>query len=263
MLKNLKYLLLFYLISLNFSCSEYKNIPYYQDLNVPNYYEENINNYSQLKIQPGDILAINVSSVNPEAASVFNTSINRVNGSTENTPNNPVYGFKVNADGDLQLPLVGDMKVIGLTIDDISKQLTANLLPYLKSPIVNVRIVNFKISVLGDVLRPDVYTITNDHINVNEALGLAGDLNITAKRKNVLLVREINGKREYFVIDLTKKELFNSPYYYLKNNDILYIQPDKTKYGTVERSSKSIGLILTGLSVIAIVVSAILVQHHL
>jgi polysaccharide export outer membrane protein len=153
------------------------------------------------------------------------------------------------------------MKVSGLSTDELAKQLDTDLLPFLTRPIVNVRILNFKISVLGDVLRPDAYTITNDHININEALSLAGDLNITAKRKNVLLVREENGKRQYFVIDLTTRELFNSPYYYLKNNDILYVEPDKTKFATVERSSKPISLVLSGLSVIAIVISAILIQH--
>ena len=113
------------------------------------------------------------------------------------------------------------MKVSGLTTEEVSQQLTSNLLPYLNKPIVNVRVLNFKISVFGDVLKPDVFTIQNEHININEALALAGDLNITAKRDNILLIREQNGKRQYFPVDLTKKEIFESPYYYLQNNDIL------------------------------------------
>jgi len=253
---------LFMIIPFLFACNGYKNIPYYQDLKASKYTEEKINNYSVLRIQPGDIIGVNVNGVNQEAASVFNTNIMRVNGNNlDNTTSNPVFGYKVNTAGEVQLPLIGNMKVSGLSTDELAKQLSTDLLPYLKSPIVNVRILNFKISVLGDVLRPDAYTITNDHININEALSLAGDLNITAKRKNVLLIREENGKRQYFTIDLTTKELFNSPYYYLKNNDILYVEPDKTKFATVERSSKPIGLVLSGLSVIAIVVSAILIQH--
>lgn len=259
----LKNISLLVLIVLNLSCNTYRNIPYFQNLDHSKYSQEEINNYSPLKIQPGDILEINVNSINQEAASVFNPSLNRANGNNpKNIEINPIYGYKVGPNGDVQLPLVGNMKVVGMTIDQVNAQLTANLLPYLKSPIVNTHIINFRISVLGDVLRPDVYTVQNEHININEALSLAGDLNITAKRKNVLLVRELNGKREYFNIDLTKKDLFNSPYYYLQNNDILYIEPDRTKYASVDPGYRAATLILSGLSVAAIIISALLVQHH-
>jgi polysaccharide export outer membrane protein len=246
-----------------FNDSEYKDVSYFQNLSHNGSFQEDINNYSPLKIQTGDILGINVNSINQEAASVFNTSLNRVNGNNmDNNVNNPVYGFRVDANGEVQLPLVGNMKVAGFTTDDIAKQLTANLVTYLKSPIVSVRIINFKISVFGDVLRPDVFNVQNEHININEALSLAGDLNITAKRTDVLLIREQGGKRQFFVIDLTKRDLFSSPYYYLQNNDILYIEPDKTKYDTVSRSYKRTSLTLATLSVLAIVLSAFLVYHH-
>jgi polysaccharide export outer membrane protein len=242
---------------------QYKDISYYQNLDRSGNYEEEIRNYSPLKIQTGDILGINVSDINQEAASVFNTSINRVNGNNmENTPLNPVYGFKVDANGEVQLPLVGSMKVAGFTTDEVGKQLTASLLNYLKKPIVNIRILNFKISVQGDVLKPDVYTIQNDHINIVEALSLAGDLTITAKRTNVLLIREENGKRQFFTINLTKKDLFDSPYYYLHNNDILYVDPDETKYDAVSRSYKTNTLTISALSVAAIILSAFFVYHH-
>jgi polysaccharide export outer membrane protein len=155
------------------------------------------------------------------------------------------------------------MKVAGMTTDQVAQQLTNDLLPYLKKPIVNVRLLNFKISVMGDVLKPDSYTVQNEHINIYEALSLAGDLNITAKRKGVFLIREQNGKRQYFPIDLTKKEVFNQPYYYLQNNDILYVEPDQSKYSNVDnRGYKNTSLILSGLSAIAIVVSALLIQNR-
>ena len=246
-----------------FRDSEYKDVSYFQNLNHSGSFQEDINNYSPLKIQPADILGINVSSINQEAASVFNTSLNHVNGGSAegNTPN-PVYGFRVDANGEVQLPLVGSMKVAGLSTDEVAKQLTANLLTYLKSPIVGIRIINFKISVFGDVLRPDVFNIQNEHININEALSLAGDLNITAKRTNVLLIREQDGKRQFFVIDLTKRDLFSSPYYYLHNNDVLYIDPDKTKYDTVSRSYKRSAITIGTISVLAILLSAFLVYRH-
>jgi polysaccharide export outer membrane protein len=263
MVQKLTKLFLFTFIVLSFSCSSYKNIPYFQDLDHAKITEENINNFSVIKVQKGDILGINVNSLNPEAASIFNTSLSRVNGNNmENTSSNPVFGFKVDADGVVKLPLIGEFKVLGKTTDEIEKQLTVELFPYLKKPIVNVRILNFKISVFGDVLKPDVYNVQNDHININEALSLAGDLTITAKRKNILLIRESNGKRQYFPVDMTKKEIFNSPYYYLQNNDILYIEPDKTKYAPVDRGYRTTSLLFSALSAVAVLVSAIIIQRR-
>ena len=255
------FLLLFPL--LNFSCGEYNKIPYYQNLDHTRYSEESITNYTKFKIQKEDILSINVSSLNQEAASVFNTGSARVTGNnSDNSGTSPGYSAKVNSEGMVNLPLVGQMKVIGLTTEEVSQQLTSNLLPYLNKPIVNVRVLNFKISVFGDVLKPDVFTIQNEHVNINEALALAGDLNITAKRDNILLIREQNGKRQYFPVDLNKKEIFESPYYYLQNNDILYIEPDKTKYDNVSRGYRSAAIFLSGLSIVAIIASALLVQRR-
>jgi polysaccharide export outer membrane protein len=245
-----------------FRDQEYKNVSYFQNLDHTGFHEEKINNYAPFKIQPGDILGINViSSSNQEAASVFNTSINRVIGANSDAIN-PVYGFKVNTDGNVQLPLVGNMKVAGITTDQVARELTTNLLTYLKNPIVNVRVLNFKISVLGDVLRPNVYNIQNERVTINEAISMAGDLNITANRKNALLIREEDGKRMYYNIDLTKKVLFDSSYYYLHNNDVIYIDPDKTKYDTVSRSYKRATLSLTALSIVAVVLSAFIVYSR-
>jgi polysaccharide export outer membrane protein len=246
------------------SCHAYKDIPYYQNLDRSRVTEEAITNYSPLKIQPGDILGINVSTTTPDGSAVFSSSLNRPMGNNSETiVTNPVYGYMVDPNGSIQVPYIGPMKVKGMTTDEVAKQLSANLVTYLTKPIVNVRIINFKISVLGDVLRPDVYTVANQHININEALGLAGDLNITAKRKNVLLVREQDGKREYYTIDLTRKDLFNSPYYYLKNNDILYIEPDRTKYDTVDRSYRTSSLAISAVSALAsIIVSLILIRKY-
>ena len=245
-----------------FKDQEYKDVSYFQNLDHTGFHEEKINNYTPFKIQPGDILGINViSPSNQEAASVFNTSTNRVIGANPDAIN-PVYGFKVDADGNVQLPLVGNMKVAGITTDQIAKELTNSLLTYLKSPTVNVRVLNFKISVFGDVLRPNVYNIQNERITINEAISMAGDLNITANRKNALLIREEDGKRMYYNIDLTKKVLFDSPYYYLHNNDVIYIDPDKTKYDSVSRNYKRATLGLTALSIAAIVLSAFIVYHH-
>lgn len=224
------------------SCSSYKNIPYFQNVNRGSSLNESIDNFSPLTIQREDILGIAVSSLNPEA---WGDSSNKT------------AGYRVDQNGEIQLPLIGNLKVAGLTTEMIGKEIQRKLTTYLKQPSVNVRILNFKISVIGDVARPNVYQIPNERVTVPEALGLAGDLNITGIRNNVLLIREADGKRQYYNLDLTSADLFKSPYYYLKNNDVLYVQPDKTKSNSGDRNYRTASLILSAASVITIILTSI------
>lgn len=224
------------------SCSSYKNIPYFQNVNRSNSANESIDNFSPLTVQREDILGITVSSLNPEA---WGDSSNKTS------------GYRVDQAGEIQLPLIGNLKVVGLTTESISKEIQKRLTTYLKQPSVNVRVLNFKISVIGDVARPNIYQIPNERVTVPEALGLAGDLNITGIRNNVLLIREIDGKRQYYNLDLTSADLFKSPYYYLKNNDVLYVQPDKTKSNSGDRNYRTASLILSAASVITIILTSI------
>jgi len=206
------------------SCNTYKNIPYFQNVDRSNTVNEKIDNYSPITIQKQDILGITVTSLNPDAWK----------DDTEK-PN----GYLVDMNGNIQLPLVGSIKAEGFTTNDLRQQIESKLATYLKEPSVNVRIINFKISVIGDVAHPNVYPIPNERVTVPEALGLAGDLNITGIRNNVLLIREVNGNRQFINIDLTTADLFKSPYYYLKNND---------------RSYRTISLVLATLSLVATIV---------
>jgi len=221
------------------SCNTYKNIPYFQNVDRSNTVNEKIDNYSPITIQKQDILGITVTSLNPDAWK----------DDTEK-PN----GYLVDMNGNIQLPLVGSIKAEGFTTNDLRQQIESKLATYLKEPSVNVRIINFKISVIGDVAHPNVYPIPNERVTVPEALGLAGDLNITGIRNNVLLIREVNGNRQFINIDLTTADLFKSPYYYLKNNDVIYVQPDKTKSNSGDRSYRTISLVLATLSLVATIV---------
>ncbi|MBS1526482.1 MAG: polysaccharide biosynthesis/export family protein [Bacteroidetes bacterium] len=238
------------------SCTAYKDVPYLQDLNQNTITKEEINNYSPLVIEPGDILGIHESSLNPEADAVFNNNLNRINGDNiDRTPQNAVIGFLVDAKGNIRLPYIGEMKVAGYNTTELTDILQTKLQTYLSKPIVNIRVLNFKVSVIGDVARPDVYTITNERVTIPEALALAGDLNVTAIRNNIILIREIDGKREFIPIDMTSKKLFESPYYYLKNNDVLYATPNRAKVAAASTSFQKVSLVIAALSVIAIVVS--------
>ncbi|MCF0042549.1 polysaccharide biosynthesis/export family protein [Dyadobacter fanqingshengii] len=247
-----------YIITLLFlsSCGSYKHIPYFQDLKPSEVSQEEVSNFSAITIQKADILGINVNSRNPESSAIFNYNLNRANGPSMDQPSDsPVVGYLVDEKGEINLPLVGNMKVAGMTTSELREKLSQTLLTYYKDPVVNIRLLNFKVSVFGDVARPDVYRLQNERTTITQALSLAGDLNITAMRTNILLVREQDGKRSFITIDLTSKKLFDSPYYYLKNNDEIYVQPDRTKYATVDRGYRVTTLILSGLSIIAIVLS--------
>jgi len=238
------------------SCRSYKHIPYFQDLNRNLPSEEQVENFSPLQIQPGDILGINVNSRNPESSATFNYNLNRLNGSNfDQSASNPVTGYLVDQDGNIILPILGKMKVAGTSTYKLREKLTDTLLVFYKDPVVNIRIINFKVSVYGDVQKPDVYTLQNERTTITQAISLAGDLNITAMRNNIVLIREENGKRSFISVDLTSKAIFKSPYYYLKNNDEIYVQPDRTKYATVDRGYRVTTLVLSGLSIIAIVLS--------
>lgn len=224
------------------SCSSYKNVPYFQDVKRSPSLKEDITNYSPLIIQPQDMLSVIVTSAN---VSAWQDSTGKAE-------------YQVSQRGTIQLPLLGEVTVAGSTADSLQNKLTKALSRYLKKPTVNVRITNFKVSVLGDVLRPDVFKISNSRVTVLEALSLAGDLNITALRTNVLLIREVDGKRSYINIDLTSAKVFNADTYYLRNNDILYVQPDKTKFAEVDRGYRTLSLLLSGLSIVAIVLANVL-----
>ncbi|MDO9137013.1 MAG: polysaccharide biosynthesis/export family protein, partial [Lutibacter sp.] len=155
--------------------------------------------------------------------------------------------YLVNSDGDINFPVLGKIKVEGFTIKEITSHLTEALAVYIKNPIVNIRLTNFKVTVLGEVQKPGTYPVPNERISILEAIGLAGDLTIQGKRKNMVLIREQNGKRTFIDIDLTNKEILNSPYFYLAQNDVLIVEPNKTKINS-SAVGPNIGVIFASIS---------------
>jgi len=241
------------------SCGvKYKSVPYFTDLPVDSTIQEQIRNQAAITIQKNDILAITVNSLNPEASAIFNlgtTSSLLGEGNANINPSNTANGFMVDEKGTIQLPLVGSIHVEGMTTASARELIQSKLVSYLKEPVVSLKLVNFKVSVLGDVAKPGVYPVNNERITISEALSMAGDLTITAVRSNVLLVRENEGKRQYIRLDMQSKDLFNSPYYYLRNNDLLYVQPGNAKYASVDSSYRNVSLIISALSVIALLIT--------
>jgi polysaccharide export outer membrane protein len=149
---------------------------------------------------------------------------------------------------------LGKLKVVGLTTNALKESITKQLESHLKNPVVTIRLENFRITVLGEVKSPGAFAITSERISIPEAIGLAGDLTIQGKRKNVLLIRNNNGTIEKVTIDLTDQSLFTSPYYYLAQNDILYIEPNKAKV-----NSSAIGTTASLISIATAILSVVLI----
>lgn len=233
------------------SCKAYKQVAYFQDLKGQGIEEENIKNYTTLRIQKDDLLSINISSLEPKASEIYN--LGNASSSKGEGTSNAASGYLVDQNGDIQIPSFGSIHVAGLTTSEAKILIADKLSPFLGKPIVSLKLINFKISVLGDVSSPGVYPVDGERISLIEAISKAGDLNITGLRKNVLLVREIEGKRKFVRLDLNDKGIFNSPYYYLHPNDVLYVQPSNAKYGSVDGTSRNLGLVLSGISILLLV----------
>ena len=240
------------------SCVSQKKVTYFQagELEKDKQSIDSCEKYIA-KIQPGDILSIPVSSISPEASAMFNPyqlyNSNVVSQqTTQSTSPNPATGYLVDDKGFITMPLIGKLQVGNLTTSQTTDMITVKLNKYLEQPTVNVRILNFKISVLGEVSRPAVYTIPNEQVTLPEAIAMAGDLTIYGKRENILLIRETNGKKVFNRIDLTKRDLFSSPYYYLRANDVVYVEPTKSKITTRDRSVQLAPIILSGLSLLTV-----------
>lgn len=204
-------------------------------------------------LQPDDQLLIIVSSENAEAASPYNLKTVAYQGNSENIiAQERNQAYIVDQDGNIEFPMLGTIKVGGLTRIETTNKIKDLLKNgHISDPIVNVRLLNFKVSVLGEVAKPGVFSISGERVTLVEALALAGDLTIYGKRNSILLIREKNGVKTYEKIDITKTDFINSPNYYLSQNDVIYVEPNKTKL-----NSSAVGPNLTiGISALSLVVT--------
>ena len=215
------------------SCTSYQKIPYLQDFETVNATEEVTAMYDA-HIRPKDLLTITVNTTDPEAAAPFNLTVQSAANSNLTqwvTQQAALQQYLVDNQGNIDFPVLGELHLGGLSMNEAESMIREKLQPFLKeTPIVTVRMVNYKISVLGEVAKPGTFIINNEKVNVLEALAMAGDMTIWGLRDNVKLVREEeNGKRNIVVLDLNRADIVKSPYYHLQPNDIRYVSPNKTK----------------------------------
>lgn len=204
------------------ACTSSKKILYFQGLDTKQVDSVNFNKVHLL--QYGDIVEISVTSLEPEDYAHFTKSGFRL------TQDQAIQNaYEVDSSGIISLPYIGSMYITGLSTIALRDRIMKGVEPYLQKATVNVRLMNLKISVLGEVAKPGTYQMPDMRVALPEALGLAGDLTISAKRSNILIIREEKGQRTYAKLDLRKPEVLSSPYYYLKPNDIIYVEPSRSK----------------------------------
>jgi len=211
------------------SCASRKNLVYFQD--EPLEAGLLISEPEQLVYKPDDILTINVSALDPDTVRPFNLPVvaNNTNIGLNAQAQLQVQTYLVDYDGNIQFPVLGALKVEGLTRTELTSLLTEKISTYVNDPIVNVRLANFTITIIGEVSSPGTFTIQDERITLLEALGMANDLTIFGARKNVLIIREVDGKKKFANVDLTSIKTVNSPVYYLQQNDVIYVEPNKAR----------------------------------
>ena len=255
------------------SCATVKDIAYFQNKLVDQ--PEKIDKHAGIVIQPKDQLSIVVSSRNPELVTMFNLPLVTYPAGSEITVGGgqqKLLGYVVDNDGKIDFPVLGVLEVAGLTRWELSEMIKKQLLDkqYLTDAVVTVEFMNFKVSVLGEVASPGTYAIQGDKVTVLQAISMARDLTIYGERSNVSVIRERDGERVIYEVDLRNVDLFKSPAYYLQQNDIVYVQPNKYKkrQSTVDGKSQWVtSIAISGgsmlLSVVSIITNYILMQSYL
>ena len=237
------------------SCTTGRNLVYFSDLNSGTSNQTPIQNDIVPRIQPDDILGIVVNSQNPESNLLFNNGMMLPPSSTAGTSaatSRPIEGYLVDPNGEINFPTVGKVKLAGLTKEEATDKITGIVGKSVKMPIVTIRYLNFHVTVIGEVNKPASFTVPTEKINILEALGLAGDMTAFGRRDNVLIIREKDKVRSTTRINLNNKALLNSPYFYLQQNDIVYVEPDKVKALQASARNANLPIYLSFISLAAI-----------
>ncbi len=234
-----------------YSCSTKKDVLLFQEKSKLN----TTINFQSPKIQSNDILSIQVSTLQPELSAPYNL-IQQNLGVAIQLETLKLQGYLVSPEGKINFPVIGSIMVAGKTTQELEELLKKTLIDdnHLVSPIINVRLLNGKVTVLGEVMRPGTYNYSEQNFSVIQALGLAGDFTIKGKRKEVLVIREVAGIRSYTTLDLTQTSVFESEFYYLKNNDVIVVNPNNARV----KNAGYIGDSATLLGVASVILSMII-----
>ena len=210
------------------SCASREDVAYFQDEKIANFTQPEL--FYDLIYQSNDMLTIDVTALDPETVRPFNlASVPYSTSLTDSRTNTRMQTYIVDKNGNIEFPVLGTVKIGGLSRQEATDLLNSKISKYVKDPLVNIRITNFTVTVLGEVRNPGSFIIQDEKATLAEALGLAGDLTIYGKRDNILLVREIEGIKKFSIIDLTSVRSLSSSTFGLKQNDLIYVEPNKTR----------------------------------
>ena len=246
------------LVALATSCASRKDIAYFQDRPLSDGYIDSAP--EQLIYKPDDILSINVSAADPIAAQPFNLSIvsesdDLINASGRTRMQTYLIDYK----GNIEFPVLGTLHIAGMTRIALTAMLKEKISDYAKDPIVNIRLVNFTITVIGEVSRPGTFTLQDERVSLPEALGLANDLTIFGKRKNVLLIREVDGKKKFAKIDLTSVNSVSSPLYYLQQNDVIIVEQNNARIRSANYNQNN-AVLISAIGTLTTIVAVFLIK---
>ena len=248
-------ILLLLAAALLMGCTSQRRVAYFRGVDAASADSINahFNDIHEARICVGDMLSIIVSGLDPAAVAPFNLPVVGYErpGSDQLYSSPTLQAYLVDVEGNIDFPIAGKIHLAGLTKSQAIQRIHEALSPYLKDIIVTIKFLNYKVSVIGEVQRPGQYSISNERVTVLDALALAGDMSIYGKRNNVLVIRENDGEMEFARLDLNTDEVFTSPYYFLQQNDVLYVEPNNVK----AISGLNISLYLSAATTLASVVS--------
>ena len=230
------------------SCVSHKEVTYFNDLDNTIAGSLNMPDAPVLNLQPNDVIEIAISSISKDANEYFQK------GGSDIDHKYAGNTYQIARDGTIDLPLVGKMEIGGMTNQDAESLIKEALLTYLQKPSVNIRLVSFEITVLGEVKLPGVYAIADGQVNLLEALGYAGDLTIFGKRNNILVIRNSDSGKEYFRVDLNSSDVLNSDRFYLRNNDVVYVEPSKGLTSRDDNAYRILPLVLSTLTFVVVII---------
>ena len=258
----------FFVLMFMSSCSSSKeSLNYFEDTRVTR--DVTVDTQAtRIRLEPHDELFISVSSLVPAATAQYNLPLANpaTGGSLQTTTSPRQQTYIVDSKGDINFPVLGKLHVQGLTTEQLAEDITARISKEVKDPTVRVELVNFKVSVLGEVRMPGTMTIPGERVTILDALGQAQDMTEYADRANVLLIREEDGKAQYHYLDLNKSDVMTSPYYYLQQNDVVIVPPNKVRQDNSKYNSNNAyklqvtSTIVSACSVIASLVIALTVK---
>jgi polysaccharide export outer membrane protein len=245
------------------SCGTPKGVLYFQG--VDSLTEEQIARMEQTytsRIAPDDMLTITVTAWDPSVVTPFNPPVWAYAVQGEVTVRNAeqLHTYLVDSDGNIVFPVLGKVKAAGLSKQELAACLEEQVAHYVKDALVNVQIVNYRVSVIGEVARPGTLTVPNERISILDAIGRSGDLTINAKRTNILIIRDTDGKKEFGRVDLTDPSVFMSPYFYLRQNDMVYVEPNRPKqrnYNITQSQTFTVSIVSTLLTTVSVITTVL------